>query len=240
MPKLASEEFVKYLKQFDIVCLTETVLIGCVQMNSLSDFMTFSEQAKNKQTNKTNKNLKQKSTHPHTPTRTNAKQGRPSGGTKVLIRKPIADSFHNITIRYGNMLAFNVPRKKKKKSVRHKQTWSCYVVYLPPMCIPAYSFNDYNDGSDMLMCAGHTWDENWCLYTYKTLILDPVQRMQYSFKVTGTTRPMFRSRDFQMTKWQMLLELCFWISAVLVNVQFLMAWLTFDYDWNSACLTPKH
>ena len=117
MPKLASEEFVKYLKQFDIVCLTETFLIGCVQMNSLSDFMTFSEQAKNKQPNKTNKNLKQKSTHPHTPTRTNAKQGRPSGGTKVLIRKPIADSFHNITIRYGNMLAFNVPRKKKKKAL---------------------------------------------------------------------------------------------------------------------------
>ena len=34
MPKLASEEFVKYLKQFDIVCLTETFLIECVQMDS--------------------------------------------------------------------------------------------------------------------------------------------------------------------------------------------------------------
>ena len=112
MPKLASEEFVKYLKQFDIVCLTEIFLIGCVQLNSLSDFITFSEQT-NKQTNKQNK--QKPKTKKHTPTHTNAKQGRPSGGTKVLRRKPIADSFRTITIRYDNMLAFNVPRKKKKK-----------------------------------------------------------------------------------------------------------------------------
>ena len=104
MSKLASGEFVQYLKQFDIVCLTETFLAGCVQLYSLSGFMTFSAPAKKL-----------------------TKQSRPLGGTIVLIRKSIADSFRNILVVYDNVLSRNLLGTDKDLIMQ--------CAHLPPMGI---------------------------------------------------------------------------------------------------------
>lgn len=121
--KLTNSDFVEFLKQYDLICLTETHVSEDFELKDFKEFEAFS-----------------------LPGKKLSKHGRRSGGILVLVRKTIAALCVQIRVEQPNVIVLEL----NKIIFGHDENTICIFCYLPPVDSPAYIESEYGVGIELL------------------------------------------------------------------------------------------
>jgi exonuclease III len=121
--KLTNHDFVDFLKEHDLICLTETHVGEDFKLERFNEYDVYSIHGKKL-----------------------SKQGRRSGGLLVLVKKCFSVFCKQIAVSQPNFIVLEL----SKELFAQQENTICIFCYLPPVDSPAYDQSDLGVGIELL------------------------------------------------------------------------------------------